>query len=41
MPRMELVEAIGRFRLALEHQDEAVITQAREELGRLVELVRK
>src|SRR5439155_21617230 len=40
-PRWALAEAIGRFRLALEHQDEAVISQAREELGRLVELLRK
>jgi len=39
-PRLELAEAIGRFQLALEHQDEAVIAQAREELGRLVELLR-
>jgi len=39
-PRLELADAIGRFRLALEHQDEPVIAQAREELGRLVELLR-
>ena len=39
-PRVALAEAIERFRLALEHQDEAVITGTREELGRLVELLR-
>jgi hypothetical protein len=39
-PRMELAEAIGWFRLALEHQDEAVITRAHEGLGGLVELLR-
>jgi molecular chaperone HscC len=40
MQRTMLAEAIERFRLALEHQDESVIGKTREELGRLVELLR-
>jgi molecular chaperone HscC len=40
LARIMLAEAIERFRMALEHQDEALIAGTREELGRLVEHLR-
>jgi len=39
--RSRLADAIEGFRLALEHQDEAVIAPAREQLGALVEQLRR
>jgi hypothetical protein len=41
MPRMLLAQAIEQFRISLEHQDDAMIAAAREELGRLVEHLRQ
>jgi molecular chaperone HscC len=41
MPRMLLAQAIEQFRISLEHQDDAMIATAREELGRLVEHLRQ
>jgi molecular chaperone HscC len=40
-PRAVLARAIEQFRIALEHQDEALIATARDELGGLVERLRR
>ena len=41
LPRARLAEAIAHFRLALEHQDSALIAKVREQLAAIVDELRR